>query len=56
MWGLPRRKGSRMSTAVQPRQQTGATAGDTDGAAPADVFIVFGITGDLAMVMTFHSL
>jgi glucose-6-phosphate 1-dehydrogenase len=45
-----------MSTAVQPRQQTGATAGDTDGAAPADVFVVFGITGDLAKVMTFHSL
>ncbi len=26
------------------------------GAAPADVFVVFGITGDLARVMTFHSL
>ena len=25
-------------------------------AAPADVFVVFGITGDLAKVMTFHSL
>ncbi len=24
--------------------------------APADVFVVFGITGDLAKVMTFHSL
>ena len=23
---------------------------------PADVFVVFGITGDLAKVMTFHSL
>ena len=26
------------------------------GAEPADVFVVFGITGDLAKVMTFHSL
>ena len=25
-------------------------------AAPADVFVIFGITGDLAKVMTFHSL
>lgn len=26
------------------------------GEQPADVFVVFGITGDLAKVMTFHSL
>jgi glucose-6-phosphate 1-dehydrogenase len=45
-----------MSTAVRPRQRTGATQGDTGGAAPADVFVIFGITGDLAKVMTFHSL
>jgi glucose-6-phosphate 1-dehydrogenase len=45
-----------MSTAVRPRQQTGAIASDTEGAQPADVFVVFGITGDLAKVMTFHSL
>jgi glucose-6-phosphate 1-dehydrogenase len=45
-----------MSTAVQPRQRTGATKGDTGGAAPADVFVIFGITGDLAKVMTFRSL
>ncbi len=45
-----------MSTAVQPLQRASATAGDTGGAAPADVFVVFGITGDLAKVMTFHSL
>ena len=32
-------------------------AGDaTNGHAPADVLVVFGITGDLAKVMTFHSL
>ena len=29
---------------------------DADGAQLADVFVVFGITGDLAKVMTFHSL
>ncbi|HYM44918.1 MAG TPA: glucose-6-phosphate dehydrogenase [Solirubrobacteraceae bacterium] len=29
---------------------------DTAGAQPADVFVVFGITGDLAKVMTFRSL
>src|SRR5512132_2773044 len=28
----------------------------TDGNRPADVLVVFGITGDLAKVMTFHSL
>jgi glucose-6-phosphate 1-dehydrogenase len=27
-----------------------------DRHAPADVFVAFGITGDLASVMTFHSL
>ncbi len=40
-----------MSTAVEPR--AGAAASDTR---PADVLVVFGITGDLAKVMTFHSL
>jgi glucose-6-phosphate 1-dehydrogenase len=42
-----------MSTAVRPRDQA---AGPADGAQPADAFVVFGITGDLAKVMTFHSL
>ena len=41
-----------MSTAVRPGRRTGASEGD----APADVFVVFGITGDLAKVMTFRSL
>ena len=45
-----------MSTAVRPRQRTGASASDADGTQPADVFVIFGITGDLAKVMTFHSL
>src|SRR6266508_5996374 len=31
-------------------------AGATDGNRPADVLVVFGITGDLAKVMTFRSL
>src|SRR5215207_2771905 len=44
-----------MSTAVQPGQRTAATA-DSSAPRPADVFVVFGITGDLAKVMTFHSL
>jgi glucose-6-phosphate 1-dehydrogenase len=44
-----------MSTAVRPDARTGATEGEA-GAAPADVFVIFGITGDLAKVMTFHSL
>ena len=29
---------------------------DTTRTAPADIFVIFGITGDLAKVMTFHSL
>jgi glucose-6-phosphate 1-dehydrogenase len=45
-----------MSTAVRPGERTGATEGEAGGAAPADVFVIFGITGDLAKVMTFHSL
>ena len=44
-----------MTTAVRPGQRTAATA-DTGAPQPADVFVVFGITGDLAKVMTFHSL
>ena len=45
-----------MSTALGPGARTDATPGATDEAQPADVFVVFGITGDLAKVMTFHSL
>src|SRR4051812_16606225 len=49
---LSRSKGATfMSTAVRPRARSAATS-----PAPADVFVVFGITGDLAKVMTFHSL
>jgi glucose-6-phosphate 1-dehydrogenase len=40
-----------MTTAVRPRARMA-----TDERRPADVFVVFGITGDLAKVMTFRSL
>src|SRR4051794_27486409 len=43
-----------MATAVTPRGRTGPAAGPA--ARPADVFVAFGITGDLAKVMTFRSL
>ena len=42
-----------MASATEPRADQAPTAG---GGRPADVFVVFGITGDLAKVMTFHSL
>ena len=41
-----------MATATRPRE----TAGRVDESRPADVFVAFGITGDLAKVMTFRSL
>jgi len=44
-----------MATAVTPRQRPTGNAG-AGRHAPADVFVAFGITGDLAKVMTFHSL
>jgi len=37
-------------TTIAPRSSAG------DEAKPTDVLVVFGITGDLAKVMTFHSL
>ncbi len=43
-----------MTTAVTPQARTAPTA--TGEPRPADVFVVFGITGDLAKVMTFRSL
>jgi glucose-6-phosphate 1-dehydrogenase len=42
-----------MSTATEPQASSRAHAGD---AAAADVFVIFGISGDLAKVMTFRSL
>ena len=43
-----------MTTAVSLHPR--AAGAPTDGHQPADVFVVFGITGDLAKVMTFRSL
>src|SRR5438477_616496 len=43
-----------MTTAVGPRPRTKAASDTTSQV--ADVFVVFGITDDLAKVMTFHSL
>ncbi len=43
-----------MATAVESRATE--HPGGADGPAVADVFVIFGITGDLAKVMTFHSL
>ncbi len=45
-----------MTTAVQSRLHTSAGADADRSPAVADVFVIFGITGDLAKVMTFHSL
>ncbi len=45
-----------MTTAVQPRPRASARADSDRGPQVADVLVVFGITGDLAKVMTFHSL
>jgi glucose-6-phosphate 1-dehydrogenase len=45
-----------MTTAVGPRSSTTQPGASTTGTAVADVFVVFGISGDLAKVMTFHSL
>src|SRR6476619_1658081 len=42
-----------MTTTAAPEVETSTTA---QAQKPADVFVVFGITGDLAKVMTFHSL
>jgi glucose-6-phosphate 1-dehydrogenase len=45
-----------MSTATEDRTRTNAEGRRPDAAAPADRLVIFGITGDLAKVMTFHSL
>jgi glucose-6-phosphate 1-dehydrogenase len=44
-----------MTTAVKPRPETTPVEGGDTGAQVADVFVDFGITGDLAKVMTFNS-
>ncbi len=45
-----------MTTAVGARSGPSGQTDQTTGSAVADVFVVFGISGDLAKVMTFHSL
>src|SRR6059058_1190011 len=45
-----------MTTAVEPRTGSSAVTQPAHGAQAADALVIFGITGDLAKVMTFHSL
>ncbi|HYB29093.1 MAG TPA: glucose-6-phosphate dehydrogenase [Solirubrobacteraceae bacterium] len=45
-----------MSTAAKPRPRTTASSELDAPTQVADVFVIFGITGDLAKVMTFNSL
>src|SRR5919197_2966974 len=45
-----------MATTTSPPTEAAAAPDRADGTRPADVFVAFGITGDLAKVMTFHSL
>src|SRR5436189_5920241 len=45
-----------MTASAEPTVQTPTVAASPTEQQPADVFVVFGITGDLAKVMTFHSL
>ena len=45
-----------MTTAVRPHARAAAAATTTGEPRPADVLVVFGITGDLAKQMTFRSL
>ena len=45
-----------MTSAAGPRPRVSAVQHGSDGRDVADVFVVFGITGDLAKVMTFRSL
>src|SRR5438105_9677319 len=45
-----------MSTATEARTRVTDEGGGSGAVQPADRLIIFGITGDLAKVMTFHSL
>jgi glucose-6-phosphate 1-dehydrogenase len=45
-----------MATAVKPKARSAGEQKKEGGRRAADVLVVFGITGDLAKVMTFHSL
>src|SRR5262249_34868127 len=52
----PRQRRTEMATAVKPRPASAKQPKKTKGPVPADVLVIFGITGDLAKVMTFTSL
>src|SRR5215213_3856801 len=45
-----------MATTIESQTAPVAEQPDSMGQRPADVFVIFGITGDLARVMTFRSL
>jgi glucose-6-phosphate 1-dehydrogenase len=45
-----------MTTATKPKATPGPSPSQMGAPQPADVLVIFGITGDLAKVMTFHSL
>src|SRR3954466_173243 len=45
-----------MTTAERAHPRPAGASSATGAERPADVFVVFGITGDLAKVMTFNSL
>ncbi len=48
--------GSRTRASEQPGTRSAEHPADRDKPHPADVFVIFGISGDLAKVMTFYSL
>ena len=45
-----------MTATVESQSTPGRGQPESTGQRPADVFVIFGITGDLAKVMTFRSL
>jgi glucose-6-phosphate 1-dehydrogenase len=45
-----------MTTTIESQTTPGRSRAASTDRRPADVFVVFGITGDLAKVMTFRSL
>src|SRR3954466_8964136 len=55
-WSLAPRRKALMATAARPGPHAAERPQESAAARPADVLVVFGITGDLAKVMTFLSL
>src|SRR3954447_2206643 len=58
--GTPRNRtepqGKRRAAMAKRKTRDGAAGQNDSEGAPGDVLVIFGITGDLAKVMTFHSL